>query len=165
MRKIITLCLALLLPGLIFLFLKFFGKNEFDVTPLYQQADSEFPSACHIDYPVPYLIPDSVMQRFGAPAGSTLRVLAFIDSAALELPKQINRVEEAFAGESVTVFRLEEKNTGSLDWLQKCVFLLEKEQTVVLLDASGKIYGQYEGASLDDMDRLIVELKILLKQY
>ena len=30
MRKILLLSLALLLPGAIFLFLHFFGKNEFD---------------------------------------------------------------------------------------------------------------------------------------
>jgi len=55
MRKGLLLFLALLLPVIIFLFLHFFGKNEFEVPVLYQTQD-ELPGNCEMEYSLPYTV-------------------------------------------------------------------------------------------------------------
>ena len=62
-KKTIFLILALILPVAIFIFLKLFGRNEFNVPPRYQQEEIAAPANCDFQYPVPYSLPDSVFQE------------------------------------------------------------------------------------------------------
>lgn len=47
---------------------------------------------------------------------------------------------------------------------QRCVFLAEANR-IVLVDGEKQIRGLYADASLKEIDRLILELKIIFKQY
>jgi hypothetical protein len=42
---------------------------------------------------------------------------------------------------------------------------MPEESDVVLVDFEKRIRGQYDVSSLEEMDRLIVEMKIILKRY
>jgi len=50
------------------------------------------------------------------------------------------------------------------DLEQQCVFLANANR-IVLVDTEGHIRGLYPDASLKEIDRLILELKIIFKQY
>jgi hypothetical protein len=65
-KKIIILFLGLALPGLVFVFLKMFGKNQFDVPLLHEQGVTDVDTSCLYDYPVPYTVPDSILQKLYA---------------------------------------------------------------------------------------------------
>jgi hypothetical protein len=57
---------------------------------------------------------------------------------------------------------------GQADYLNEllsCALLLKSPWKVVLIDDQRRIRGYYDPEDRDEMDRLIVELKILLKQY
>jgi hypothetical protein len=49
--------------------------------------------------------------------------------------------------------------------LKRCIFFLSGSQDLVLLDQNGAIRGQYVSQERKEMDRLVTELSILLKQY
>jgi len=43
--------------------------------------------------------------------------------------------------------------------------ILQPPANLVVVDESNRIRGQYDAADRDEMDRLILEMKIMLKQY
>src|SRR5687768_5747295 len=75
--KLLFLFLCLLLPVAIFVFLKIFGRNEFQVPILHVNGDIHAPTHCGFDYQIPYRIPDSVMRDLGATAADSLYVVYF----------------------------------------------------------------------------------------
>lgn len=164
-KKIIYLFLALLLPVGVFLFLKFFGKNEFEVKPLYQTEITNIPEDCKGDYHVPYVIPDSLNNRLPEIKNSLLTVVVFADQTDKRsgVHKQVDRVKEEFSKDPVSIVYLD--GGGDVDVLRRCVFLLSEEMSVALVDRERRIRGQYNVASLEDADRLIVEMQIILKKY
>ena len=97
-KKFIFLLLALIVPLLVFSFLKFFGKNEFVVEPLYQTAESKLPIGC-LGIKIPYVIPDSVYSflKQGYETDSLLIIL--YESRAKDLnasQAQLIRLQESF---------------------------------------------------------------------
>lgn len=161
-RKSLYLALALVLPIGIFLFLKFFGKNQFDVEPLFQEK-VDLTSGCDIDYSFPYILADSVADVFLG-GGEKLALIVFMnDSLQQSIRKQINRLKEEFPKDPVTIKELK-KNFYDSD-LKKCILIMPDHLNIVLIDSEKRIRGQYDASSLEDMDRLIVEMKIILKRY
>lgn len=156
-KKSLFLILALALPVGIFLFLKFFGRNEFVVEPLFQTAVS-VDGSCPHEYVFPYVIPDSTARALRIEERE-LTVVVLSDSKA-EFDRQVKRIEEEFSNDPVQVELKVPRN-----FVRKCIFLMNETSNIVLLDKSGSIRGQYDGNSLDEMDRLIVEMKIILKKY
>ena len=73
-KKGILLFLALLMPAVIFIFLKMFGRNEFDVTPLFQDKVA-VAGECNLEYVTPYRVADSV--RAGLGTGDSLACIWF----------------------------------------------------------------------------------------
>ena len=71
--KGILLFLALLLPICIFLFLKFFGKNEFAVEPLFTEGKASDETCFPVSYP--YVVSDSVMKDY--PLGNDSLLLLY----------------------------------------------------------------------------------------
>ena len=61
-KKALFLFLALALPICIFVFLKMFGRNEFDVPLLYDKGVLQKPAECNVVYNEPYTIADSIMR-------------------------------------------------------------------------------------------------------
>jgi hypothetical protein len=157
-KKSLFLFLGLLLPVLVFLFLKFFGKNEFDV-PLPHQEQIEAPAGCENEYPHPYLVKDSIILEI-APARRELRLINFglkstLDGKLLDYLSQVSLVD---------VDRWE-LSQSQRQYLLKCVLLVPATKDLVLLDNANRIRGYYDSGSRDDMDRLEAELNILLKRY
>jgi hypothetical protein len=160
-NKVIFLFLAFLLPVLIFLFLKFFGKNEFVVEPLYITEAPEVPSGC-APVSIPYHVPDSVKNSLTL-ENDTLTLLVFgkPDKEALT---QLERVDEEFAGDAI-----HKKIIGQADpeytSLKQCIFFLKEPFDIVLVDRRGTIRGQYVNNDREDIDRLLTEIAIILKKY
>lgn len=161
-KKSLFLFLALLFPVLIFLFLKMFGRNEFEVPVLHQQADFIPPSGCGFQYPTPYRIADSVMAKLEVNNRDSLFVFFFRarEEAAM------NRVRVEFRGDPVQVISpADVPESIDPDFLSECVLLMPKDSAVTVVDHDYRIRGYYRGDDRKDVDRLIVEMKIILKQY
>lgn len=162
-RKFFYLTAALAFPIAIFLFLKFFGKNEFAVEPLYQQNIP--PTACPFTYELPYAVPDSVLAIVAD--GASLTLVAFPEGGETdETEKLFRRLSSLFAEDPVRFHNMVESTAGNdYDVLRKCVFFLSGDTTAALIDHEGRIRGKYATASAEDADRLIVELKIILRKF
>ena len=154
-KKTILLFLALLLPVCIFVFLKFFGKNEFDVPAFYQQEKPVVPEDCSYSYAAPYLIPDSVMAHVKKDEKKALYLVHFSS------PENLSRVVENYGSEIDVVADPNLADTR----LRRCVFLMTESQDMILIDNQKKIRGYYDSKDREEIDRLLLELDILLKKY
>jgi hypothetical protein len=176
-KKILYLFLALLLPGLVFVFLKYFGNNEFEVPVYYKDGVGALGRDCQQQYPAPYVIPAQSLIEFSGPT-----VIAFVADksreAYSEYDFQLRRVANEFDSHAVriliadTITLIENKNNERRVSLNRksyrnekeCIYLVGEEYATVLVDESRQIRGYYED-NQKDTERLMVELKILLKQY
>jgi len=161
-RKIIFLFLALLLPAAVFVFLKLFGRNEFHVPVLLEQGNVAAPANCDFPYTTPYRVPDSVFTTLDKNQGDSLYVFYF----DLSLNTAMDRVTVEFGDAPVQLVspsRLPENTNVRV--LKECVLLMEPGISVALVDHRNRIRGYYDGSDRDEVDRLIVEMKIILKQY
>lgn len=162
MKKRAYLFLALLLPGLVFVFLKYFGSNRFDI-PVYYTDSVKAPQGCNVIINAPYILPDSVWKYF--PERKVANVIAVTVSE--EDVKEVSDALRKEFGDNVTVRSMDQLSLVEATrsrWAM-CVFLAEDPKTTVLFDNQGRIRGYYDIRSLDEVDRLRVELKILLEQY
>lgn len=160
-KKLLFLFLALLLPVLIFVFLKRFGANEFSVPVYHETGVISAGPDCDFNYDAPYRVADSLMVRLGVNDADSLCVFYFGSS----LETAMNRVATEFRGQPVR--RVAVPNAGDLSegFIRNCVFLMEEHTSVALVDHRNRIRGYYDGSDRDDIDRLIVEMKIILKKY
>lgn len=162
-KKIGYLFLALLLPVLIFVFLKFFGKNEFAIPVYYENGVDSVGYDCRGDYSKPYAIDDSVMSAIGA-RKQVATVVIFGTREGTEL----GRLKEIFQPEEFELIQLEGgvniSSSRYARWLS-CSFFLKAPYNVTLIDESKHIRGYYSIGSREEMDRLILEMQILLKKY
>ena len=186
MKKILFLFLALLLPVLIFLFLRSFGKNEFDVPVLF--ADSvEAPVSCSAySYKGPYVITDSVLQEISWNGNDSLTIIVFEDGDKAnqhERKIHLTRIFTEFKTEPLKVIhiyrepipyeispdnRLETINLKEEEFhrIKNCVLLLNSNDDAVIVDTKKRIRGQYNLTKRDDADRMIMqEMNILFKRY
>lgn len=185
MKKIIKpvfLFLALLLPVCIFTFLKIFGNNQFDI-PLYYQTEEELleiKTACdNIDIPytlnferfdvfestanipvldnqitvVAYILnPDNnhvfSMLSLKERLGDTFQMIIFSDNFSNDIIKNQNFISFK-VGDNAKNF-----------W--HCGLLSNEYEKWVLIDSKRRIRGYYE-VTEEEIDRLIVEIKILLE--
>jgi len=162
-KKLIYLILALLLPIAVFVFLRTFGKNEFSIPVYYEEGVSEvIQPSCDYTYSVPYSIPDSIMQRMGWTGESSATLLVADTSAGVKV--NLKRLQAEFEVSDLQLLYPLAENVLQDHWYA-CFFFLKKPWSVVLIDAEKKIRGYYTPSSREEMDRLIVEMKILLKQY
>jgi hypothetical protein len=158
MKKFV-LILALLLPIGIFIFLKFFGKNEFTIPIYYESGVDHPPVDCNKRYDSPYLVSDSLLLSLG---WNGHPVLFVVDSTG-KAQKILVHMDEGIS-EKIQVLTLN-KPDESLTKLLACDLLLQSPWKVVLIDDQRRIRGYYTPEDRDEIDRLTVELKILLKQY
>ncbi len=157
-KKVLILIVALLLPVLIFLFLKIFGKNEFEVKPLHQQ-DVVSPAGCDFAYASPYVVADSVMRRIRDHGSAELYLLTFSTDESIS-----DAVTSEVGDNEIRILAASER-FNDLEFVRKCVLLAPSATDLVLVDDRGQIRGYYESTDLDEVDRLVVESKIILKQY
>lgn len=175
-KKVVYLFLALALPGLIFIFLKFFGKNEFEV-PVYFSEGIKPDSICAFSVQGPYQVPDSVMQKVGLKERNNARIVAvypFIKDDLSEFSRMVEKYKSAGV-ESVilsgmpnlpkTTIPVNQLDYGSFGWIVTCGLRVAEPWSVVLIDSKNQIRGYYAGDRRDEMDRLDLELSIVLKKY
>jgi hypothetical protein len=160
MKKTIFLFVALLLPGCIFVFLKFFGENKFDVAPLYTEEYPTGAEDCGIKIILPYKVPDSIQSKFNSQ--SKAYTLIHIGSITGDSEKQMNRVKLEYENE---INLQQVPVTTETSGLKHCTFFLTETDDLVLIDQQGLIRGQYSSSKRKEIDRLITELSILLKHY
>lgn len=177
MKKSVLLFLALGLPVSIFLFLHFFGSNEFDIPVYYQSPLAELPTDCSSEYQFPYTITKTSLALNG-----TSVVFFASELSTNELDEsvfQLNRIFNEFESNPprLTIV-LQSTDTLSQPALaqaivldkesytkeQQCIFLAYGNR-LVLVDSLRQIRGLYSRATLKEVDRLILELKILFKEY
>ena len=184
-KKSVFLFLALLLPIVTFLFLKFFGKNEFEVKPLFQTTVRASEECKGIEYTVPYTIPDTVLSNVQRGVSDSVTLVVFQDAGIAnqqEQAIQLTRIFKEFNNQQMSIVKIE-RDDGSESRLtgpksgvllledvtykrfRNCVFLMDTLRDAVVIDKGNRIRGQYVMSNREDADRLIVELKILLKKY
>jgi len=157
MKKII-LVITLIVPVGIFVFLRFFGKNEFSI-PVYYENANDIPNiGCGITYTTPYQVADSTLTNIGW-LGKPVLIVNDISGNARQGLKRLNEdlpneVQMIFLADSTKYHRL-----------YRCDLLLQNPLNLVLLDDQRRIRGYYDYHDREEVDRLIVELKILLKKY
>lgn len=154
-KKIIYLFLALLLPALIFVFLKYFGKNEFDIPILYENGVAGISGECQPVSTGQYFVPDSVFLRRNWNGQPVL----FSCADGKEMADFKTRLTEAKF--KIQVIEFDKSDTK----IKACVLFLKDPWDAVLVDSQKRIRGYYKLGNRDEMDRLEVELKILLKKY
>lgn len=185
MKKLLVLFFALLLPILIFLFLKTFGKNEFEVPVLFSDAVSVPENCSSFQYKAPYSVPDSLLSLLSWNNKDELTIFVFEDGAKEnkhERDIHIARIFTEFKNESfrvVTIFKeqitpdIKQDGLANISFSQEnfktfhdCVFLLASNQDAVIIDSKKRIRGQYNLVKREDADRMIMqEMNILFKRY
>ena len=162
-KKFGFLLLALVLPVLVFTFLKFFGKNEFVVEPLFQTDESKLPPGC-AGINIPYIVPDSVYLALKQEHEADSLLIIFYEGTANDLKAsdaQLIRLTEYLQLDTgVGFMRISEKSNS-----MECTLLLNAPLDLVLLDGKKRIRGQYNSNDRDEVDRLMTELDIILKRY
>jgi protein SCO1/2 len=157
-KKITYLLLALALPGLIFIFLKVFGKNHFDIPVYYQEGISGLPTECTGTYQGQYALPDSSLHAFGYKHDVAC---LFVDSSAIA-NKEIKQLRQAFGESQLQIISLAGIKPNRLNPIKNCVLFLKEPWQAVLVDKQKRIRGYYGFTSLEEADRLKVEIDILL---
>lgn len=182
-KKPILLFLALVFPVAVFVFLKFFGKNEFAVPVLFEDR-FEIPVGCEsFRYDIPYSIPDTLLAKFSWNSSDSISLVVFSGTTNAEQQEQsiqLNRIFTEFPPDNFSIVLLSEGNVPEqtalenvrlvlVNWPQSvarsCVFLLNLSDNTVLIDSKKRIRGQYNTTNREDVDRLIMEIKIMLKKY
>jgi hypothetical protein len=151
MIKKLILFVALPLPVLIFFFLKFFGKNEFEV-PVYWSHGVDV-QGCPPQV-TPYVLPDSALNAWGW-KGDKATLIILDDRKVIN--DNLARVEDLFEEGDYSTLRVSD--------VPSCLLLAGDSSKVVMIDDKKRIRGYYTPTSQKETDRLGVELRILLKQY
>jgi hypothetical protein len=159
--KALFLFLALILPLCIFLFLKFFGRNEYDVKPLFSDVPPPTETECPA-VSVPYAVHDSIMSQLLG-LNDSLVVIVFNNEGDINSSNQIKRITKEASNLPLSLLTFSESERH-LFW-KNCVFFLKGSQDMVIVDRRGRIRGQYISADREDVDRLLTEVTIILKRY
>lgn len=174
--------LALLLPVMIFLFLKTFGKNEFEVPVLF--ADSVGVACEEYTYKIPYVIEDSVLKKLSWNEEDSLTIIVFEDGNTIDQHErkiQMERVFTEFKNTPLQIVRISGSSRiaksdnrivnislsePDFQRMRDCNFLLSGLNNTVIIDRHKRIRGQYNLLKREDADRMIMqEMNILLKRY
>ena len=155
-KQIILLFLALLMPVAVFLFLKGFGKNEFNVPPMFTDAVPVLPGDCRNTISLPYHIPADVMSQMNIVSDS-LSCVSFTDDGGSD---RLSRVKNEYATDPLRFYQFNKDQEK-----MRCVFLLGEPFDVALVDRKGRIRGQYNSSKRDEIDRLMTEIAIIFKKY
>ena len=208
MRKYWILLIMLVLPVLIFLFLKMAGRNEYalqmvnppEVAGCSPSKDAE---GYHVVPAFEFINQDGERFESAQLAGKLSLVSFFFTTCPDVCPKmtgELLRVHEAFKAnplvqmlsitvdpehDSVAVLKqyAQSYQIQTPQWtfltgdqadilsLAKCGYLLEAQEGIghsssaALVDKEGRIRGFYELTDREEVDRLIIEVQVLLHQY
>jgi hypothetical protein len=156
--KWIYFFLAFLVPLVLTFILKFFGKSEFNIPVYYENGVED--TSCDIAYSKPYTVADSVLKKLNVPSKAI--TLITLDSG-MEAKKNFQRLKDEFETQEFNFVLL--KQDVNIESLISCFLLLKQPWTTTLIDDQNRIRGYYAPHTLEEADRLIAEMKILLKKY
>jgi hypothetical protein len=161
-RKTIYLFLALLLPGLIFIFLKKFGHNEFDIPVLMPRTDS-LNLACGTHFKDPFRVPDSVLRKAGCTGNRPC--IFFLEDALGKI--NLDLFQDELKDNEVQLLPVASDKLGAAvyDRWRHCAFIIPDTRNTILVDVEGRLRGFYSTRSREESDRLLMEVEILLKKY
>lgn len=153
----------LCIPAGIFTFLKFFGDNRFDVEIFHQDGISVDGCA---SYKGPYQLPDSLLDN--KPSINSILIIADKENA-VTIKNTVSRLQDLFQSRiNITAFASSQvneayyKQNNDLLFLKQCLLFMDDPNMMALVDKENRIRGYYS-LELDEIDRLIVETKILLE--
>jgi hypothetical protein len=115
---------------------------------------------CPFVYSKPYTLHDSIFSKFNNEKHFVM--LITLDSGN-EARKNFERLKTEVGTSQYDFVVLKPGDLN--DQLISCVLLVKKPWTTVLIDEQKRIRGYYTPNTLEEGDRLIVEMKILLKRY
>ena len=186
------------LPVLLWLFLKLFGQNQFDI-PLYYPHGLDSLANCN-NTTAPHQVSQLSLENSQG-ASMDKNVLTGQVTAVYFLPnnctdtcllvlEELAKLQEVFETQSPVQilaigshhnqttlqslsqrYRAQPKKwqflTGGTSTIKRCQFALPLKnipiaETLVLIDSKRRIRGYYAGTEPDEVDRLTVEIKILL---
>lgn len=156
-KKIAYLLIALALPGLIFIFLKIFGKNRFDIPVYYKDGIADSLRECSGAHKGQYYLPDSVLTVFKCK--NDVASLFVVDSEINN--KEVEKLKQSFKNQ-LQIISLNSLELTRLSRIKKCALFLKEPWKAVLVDKQKRIRGYYAFTSLEETDRLNVEVEILL---
>jgi hypothetical protein len=122
-------------------------------------------------------VPDYVFSRIGTAGKGTAKILAVYPFIKDDL-SELNRIATKYQPDSVETIIVSgmpnlpkselpvtQLNYDSFGWVVACAFRVNEPWSVVLLDNQNRIRGYYDGSRRDEMDRLDLEMSIILKKY
>jgi hypothetical protein len=157
-KQVILLSIALLMPVAVFLFLKGFGKNEFQVVPMFTNTMPQVSPDCETQIRLPYVIPKGELEE-SAMSIDSVACVAFFNSNERN---RLSRVAEQYKSYPLEIYTF---NNATALTKKRCIFLLQEPFDVALVDNKGRIRGQYNTSKREEIDRLITELAIIFKKY
>ncbi len=173
LRKILFLIAALIIPSMVYIFLREFGNNKFEIPVHY--ANGFVIEGCSSDTTTTHLVKFENYQLSGV---QLFYFPKWVNSN--EFYRQCERIKVksypvVFTAISDTTMQSKLGNTlvvaddAQLYNIANCSLVLGQKVAItkpvynqlVLVDAQKRIRGYYNGDELEDMDRLDVELDIL----
>lgn len=175
LTKVLYLLLALAFPVAIFLFLKLFGSNKFEVQPLFSDGLGEVPAECNANSSGQYYVPEKVLNQLHWSGIKELTLFYFVQDS-VSVNNSVNRIKESSYTDKVSFIQVRSSSdsTGkedsswvylpvdSLLYFKKCVFFVNNPYSLVLIDKERRIRGFYQLSKRDEVDRLLMELEIIL---
>lgn len=183
--KGLLLFTALILPVLVFVFLKMFGENQFDI-PVFNHTDISPEVNCD-GFTTPHVVGEFKIKDVVLSNSQIANIYHIFDAATNELEmrglmKVKDRLESKYAiihsiglsDSTNSIGKL--SNKYQIDGLWKmysvgeqslrdfvnCELMITGDESLVLIDNEGKIRGYYNGSEGEETDRLILESKILI---
>ena len=160
--KFIFLMVMLAIPAAIFTFLKFFGDNRFDVEIFYQNGN-EGVNDCPMTSGQYYLA-DSLISY-----PNRIHIVLFVEGNDSTQVRNIKaRLLDTFNDQvSISLiggadFDMASQVYENIDKIITCGFLSKDKDDLILVDSQRRIRGYYK-RDLDEIDRLIVETKIIVE--
>lgn len=192
MKKVVLLIL-LLLPVLVYLFLRLFGNNQYNIPIFYENGvdttftDCEFqPEAFKVPEFELLLLNDEKYSSNEQLTNKVIYVTQSIEDANSKLIKNnLLRVQSSMSNWETIEFLMitqhrdyDDTESGSikmananpiyLNQLARCGLVIDFDatsktvnKTIVVVDAKNQIRGYYNGIGDEEIDRLLVELRIL----
>ena len=164
----IFLVIIIASPILVVLFLQLFGENRFEVPVYHQEFPPDYCGCENIE--IPYSLPTAYRLQ------DSLQVVMFHEGIIKEaLSLQCTRISDKIDGKNVAFKRfgrnsrphpgIQSTTVSGEDYslTRMCVYHLDEGMNTVLVDGSGKIRGYYDINEREEVDRLSVEIDILLE--
>lgn len=206
--KILILLFTLSFPVILYLFLRSYGQNEFDLPVFFENEKKLFCNDSNMSADEIELI-DVNQKNFVKLTevyNSDYKIIHFPNAKNSEiqtLKNELNRVLNTFGDVSVNIYSFQPIDTGIVDQLDNELFLstakantylypndlkdifvnciymfptmewngdhpseetIETDKTLVLLDEKNRIRGYYNGYETKEVDRLILEIRVLLSK-